>query len=54
MVVPGEVRMDLTLPPAPHKRTRLIAKDADAEYIECLDLYKAILESSESCDDTIR
>ena len=29
-----------------HTRTRLIAKDSDAEYIECLDC-GAILESAE-------
>lgn len=34
--------------PAPcrHARTRLIAKDSDAEYIECLDC-GAILDASE-------
>ncbi len=34
--------------PAPchHARTRLIAKDSDAEYVECLDC-GAILEVSE-------
>jgi hypothetical protein len=34
--------------PAPclHSRTRLIAKDSDAEYVECLDC-GAILESGE-------
>jgi hypothetical protein len=34
--------------PAPcrHLRTRLIAKDSDAEYVECLDC-GAILESAE-------
>lgn len=30
----------------PHARTRLIAKDQDAEYIECLDC-GAILEADE-------
>jgi hypothetical protein len=30
----------------PHTRTQLIAKDADAEYVECLDC-GAILESGE-------
>jgi hypothetical protein len=29
-----------------HSRTQLIAKDSDAEYVECLDC-GAILESSE-------
>ena len=29
-----------------HSRTRLIAKDSDAEYVECLDC-GAILESGE-------
>jgi hypothetical protein len=24
-------------PPCKHKRTRLIAKDEDAQYVECLD-----------------
>ncbi len=27
----------MTHPACPHKRTRLIAKDADAQYTECLD-----------------
>ena len=30
----------------PHKRTQLIAKDSDAEYVECLDC-GAILEAGE-------
>ncbi len=30
----------------PHTRTKLIAKDSDAEYVECLDC-GAIVESSE-------
>ena len=30
----------------PHSRTRLIAKDSDAEYVECLDC-GVILESGE-------
>ncbi len=30
----------------PHKRTRLIAKDADAQYVECLDCGE-ILEAAE-------
>jgi hypothetical protein len=42
---PGEVLMnDPTT--CPHTRTQLIAKDADAEYVECLDC-GAILESGE-------
>jgi hypothetical protein len=32
--------------PCRHARTRLIAKDSDAEYVECLDC-GAILESGE-------
>lgn len=32
--------------PCPHKRTRLIAKDDAAEYIECLDCGE-ILEAGE-------
>jgi hypothetical protein len=32
-----------------HARTQLIAKDSDAEYVECLDC-GAILESSERPD----
>jgi len=32
--------------PCPHSRTRLIAKDSDAEYLECLDC-GAILEAGE-------
>jgi hypothetical protein len=27
----------MTKPPCPHKRTQLIAKDNDAQYLECLD-----------------
>lgn len=26
-----------TTPTCPHKRTRVIAKDSDAQYVECLD-----------------
>ena len=33
-------------PACPHGRTRLIAKDKDAEYIECLDC-GAVLEAGE-------
>ena len=35
-------------PPVPcrHARTQLIAKDSDAEYVECLDC-GAVIESSE-------
>lgn len=33
--------------PCPHRRTRLIARDRDAEYRECLDCGE-ILETSES------
>lgn len=32
--------------PCQHKRTRLIAKDADAQYVECLDCGE-ILEADE-------
>jgi hypothetical protein len=32
--------------PCPHLRTQLIAKDSDAEYVECLDC-GAILEAAE-------
>jgi hypothetical protein len=32
-----------------HQRTQLIAKDSDAEYVECLDC-GAILESAERTD----
>lgn len=34
-----------------HTRTQLIAKDSDAEYVECLDC-GAILESAELADPT--
>jgi hypothetical protein len=34
-----------------HARTQLIAKDADAEYIECLDC-GAILEAGERSEPT--
>jgi len=33
-------------PACPHKRTELIAKDKDSQYVECLDCGE-ILESSE-------
>jgi len=33
-------------PACPHPRTRLIARDQDAEFVECLDCGK-ILEASE-------
>ena len=33
-------------PPCPHRRVRLIAKDQDAEYVECLDC-GALLEKEE-------
>jgi hypothetical protein len=36
-------------PPCPHQRKRLIAKDDDAQYLECLDCGK-ILESGELPD----
>ncbi len=32
--------------PCPHRRVRLIAKDQDAEYVECLDC-GALLEKEE-------
>ncbi|MGH9681600.1 MAG: hypothetical protein ACRD4Y_16770 [Candidatus Acidiferrales bacterium] len=35
--------------PCRHARTRLIAKDSDAEYVECLDC-GAILESAERAE----
>jgi hypothetical protein len=35
-----------TNPACPHKRTRVIAKDSDAQYVECLDCGE-ILEASE-------
>jgi hypothetical protein len=36
----------MTKPACPHKRTQLIAKDKDAQYVECLDCGE-ILESAE-------
>ena len=36
----------MTKPACPHNRTQLIAKDNDAQYVECLDCGE-ILESSE-------
>jgi hypothetical protein len=36
-----------TTPACPHKRTRLIAKDSDAQYTECLDCGE-ILEAGET------
>ena len=38
-------------PPCPHRRTRLIARDRDAEFRECLDCGK-ILEKSEANEPT--
>jgi len=35
--------------PCPHKRTQLIAKDGEAQYLECLDC-GAILENDELKD----
>ena len=35
-----------TNPPCPHKRTRLIAKDREAQYVECLDCGE-IIETGE-------
>lgn len=35
-----------TIPACPHKRTRVIAKDNDAQYVECLDCGE-ILEAGE-------
>jgi Zn ribbon nucleic-acid-binding protein len=37
-------------PACKHKRTQLIAKDDDAQYVECLDCGE-ILESDEITDD---
>lgn len=36
--------------PCPHRRTQLIAKDSDAQYVECLDC-GAILEAGEMPGD---
>ena len=36
----------MTTPSCPHKRTPLIAKDNDAQYVECLDCGE-ILEAEE-------
>lgn len=36
----------MTQTPCPHTRTRLIAKDKDAQYVECLDCGE-ILEAGE-------
>jgi hypothetical protein len=36
----------MTKPACPHKRTQLIAKDNDAQYVECLDCGE-ILEAAE-------
>jgi hypothetical protein len=38
------------IPACPHKRTRLIAKDSDAQYVECLDCGE-ILEAGEMKKD---
>jgi Zn ribbon nucleic-acid-binding protein len=40
--------MDVTMtkPTCPHRRTQLIAKDKDVQYVECLDCGE-ILESAE-------
>jgi hypothetical protein len=37
--------------PCPHKRTQLVAKDDDAQYLECLDCGE-ILEIGELTDGT--
>jgi len=36
----------MTKPACPHKRTQLIAKDNDAQYVECLDCGE-LLEAGE-------
>ncbi len=38
-------------PPCKHKRTQVIAKDDDAQYVECLDCGE-ILESGEMTEGT--
>jgi len=38
-------------PSCPHKRTQLVAKDDDAQYVECLDCGE-ILEVGELTDGT--
>jgi hypothetical protein len=42
----SDVVATMTKPNCPHKRTQLIAKDNDAQYVECLDCGE-ILESAE-------
>ncbi|MGA7918991.1 MAG: hypothetical protein WCA38_04915 [Candidatus Acidiferrales bacterium] len=37
--------------PCPHQRTQLVAKDDDAQYLECLDCGE-ILEAGELTDGT--
>jgi hypothetical protein len=39
------------IPPCPHARTRLVAKDDDSQYVECLDCGE-ILEAGELNDTT--
>jgi Zn ribbon nucleic-acid-binding protein len=41
--------MDMPDPACKHKRTRVIAKDDDAQYVECLDCGE-ILEAGELND----
>jgi hypothetical protein len=46
MLSSGPGRMDREKSNCKHLRTRLVAKDKDAEYVECLDC-GALLEASE-------
>jgi hypothetical protein len=45
------VEMDMPDPACRHQRTRIIAKDDDAQYVECLDCGE-ILEAGELDDGT--
>jgi Zn ribbon nucleic-acid-binding protein len=42
--------MEMSDPACKHQRTRIIAKDDDAQYVECLDCGE-ILEAGELNDD---
>jgi hypothetical protein len=54
IVISSAAHRSPAMPDAPciHARTQLIAKDNEAEYVECLDC-GAILESSEKTDHTL-
>jgi Zn ribbon nucleic-acid-binding protein len=46
LALASDMDTTMTKPTCPHQRTQLIAKDNDAQYVECLDCGE-ILESAE-------